>query len=36
MALDANVETRFDGPTANGVYVGIDTASRAIDSLARK
>ena len=36
MALDGNVETRFDGPTANGVYVGIDTASRAIDSLARK
>jgi hypothetical protein len=25
-ALDGNVNTRFDGPTANGVYVGIDTA----------
>src|SRR4029077_4415070 len=24
-ALDGNVSTQFDGPTANGVYVGIDT-----------
>jgi Fibronectin type III domain len=26
-ALDGNVNTRFDGPTANGAYVGIDTAA---------
>ena len=30
MALDGNVETRFDGPTADGVYVGIDSASDKI------
>jgi hypothetical protein len=28
-ALDGNVGTRFDGPTANGVYVGVDTKASA-------
>jgi hypothetical protein len=28
-AIDGNVGTRFDGPTANGVYVGVDTKASA-------
>jgi hypothetical protein len=28
-ALDGNVGTPFDGPTANGVYVGVDTKASA-------
>ena len=30
MALDGNVETRFDGPTPDGVYVGIDSTNDKI------
>ena len=32
-ALDGNVSTRFDGPRANGIYVGIDTASPLNDTI---
>ena len=35
-ALDGDVHTRFDGPSPNGIYVGIASSSPATNLSARK